>query len=74
MALMVKSRRSKSSASVTFGLKLKLKPLYPLPVLISARASAYSSRVTGSKNTGKLLPTCLNPLLNISSAVEPTTT
>ena len=46
----------------------------PLDKEFKRLAKAYSLPVSGCRNTGKSLPTCLYPKSNISSIVEPTTT
>ena len=74
MALMVKSRRCRSSSSVTAGSASTTKPRWPRPALRSVRASACSSPLSGCRNTGKSRPTGLKPRASIASGVCPTTT
>src|SRR5688572_10033886 len=74
MALMVRSRRFRSSSSVTAGENSVLKPRYPGPTLRSSLASACSSLVSGCRNTGKSRPTGMYPARESSSGVAPTTT
>ena len=74
MALIVRSRRLRSSSSVTLGAASNSKPVYPGAVLRSVRARAYSSPVRGCRNTGKSLPTRRYPWAVSSSADAPTTT
>ena len=58
IALMVKSRRRRSSSRVTDGSACTVKPACPRADLRSVRASAYSSPPCGCRNTGKSRPTC----------------
>jgi hypothetical protein len=74
IALMVKSRRTRSSSSVTSGEACTTKPRWPRADLRSVRASACSSPVSGCRNTGKSLPTVWKPAASMDSGVSPTTT
>ena len=74
MALMVKSRRCRSSSRVTDGSASTTKPRWPRPLLRSVRASACSSPVRGCRNTGKSRPTALKPASSMACGVAPTTT
>src|SRR5688572_15279728 len=74
MALTVRSRRRKSSSSVTSGENSVVNPRYPGPTLRSVRASACSSLVLGCRNTGKSRPTGIYPARSSSAGVAPTTT
>ena len=74
IALRVKSRRRRSSSSVTAGSACTTKPAWPRPALRSVRASACSSPVSGCRNTGKSRPTWRKPAASMSCVLAPTTT
>ena len=74
IALIVRSRLSKSSSRVTEESNLNSKPLCPRAVFRSCLARAYSSLVSGCKKTGKSLPIFLYPLSISSFSDAPTTT
>ena len=74
IALMVKSRRRRSSSRVTEGSAWTMKPVWPRADLRSVRASAYSSLLSGCRNTGKSRPTWRYPACSMSCTDAPTTT
>ena len=57
--LVISSDLKSWTEKIFSGVKINWKSLCPAPVLISLRAKAYSSPVSGCKNTGKCLPTLL---------------